>query len=322
MALSSSRYEAIINNYAQTRRKNLRILDKRKAEVYSRIPEYEELDRAIHSLTREYGLKAINNNTGILEEFRKKIEDIGEKKKELLREGGFPEDYLKPIYECRDCMDTGFIDGEKCHCLKQAIVDELYRQSNISEILKRENFSTLSLDYYFDSELDQMKGYIKECKDFVKDFDEKYENILFYGKPGVGKTFFSNCIANELINNGHLVIYFTSTGLFDTLAAYTFRNTDPSDDVINLREDILTCDLLIIDDLGTETTNKFVISQLFLIINERYIRRRSTIISTNLTISELSETYEERIISRIIGSYNLINPQISDIRIKMRKDML
>ncbi len=164
-----------------------------------------------------------------------------------------------------------------------------------------------------------MKEIIDICLSFVKSFDKSYDNLLFYGNPGSGKTFLTNCITKELLDTGHSVIYFTSTELFDTLATYIFRNNDASEDILQIHEDIFSCDLLVIDDLGTEMTNDFVISQLFLIINERNVRKKSTIISTNLSIGSLSQDYEDRIISRIIGNYRLLNPQIGDLRFRIRK---
>ena len=185
--------------------------------------------------------------------------------------------------------------------------------------LKKENFDTLTYDYYEDSELPQMKKIIGECRAYVSDFDNTYENILFFGGVGVGKTFLTNCIANELLKQGHSVIYFTAFQLFDTLAKYAFRQQDVSDDISRVHEDIFDCDLLIIDDLGTEMTNSFVLSQLFLIINERDNRKKATIISTNLSIGEITERYSERTFSRIYGKYRMIKPEIRDLRVKSKR---
>ena len=211
------------------------------------------------------------------------------------------------------------MDGQKCKCLKRSIIRYLYAQSNIEKVLKDENFGTLTYDYYDDTELPQMESIIESCKAYVRDFDERYDNLLFYGEVGVGKTFLTNCIAHDLLEAGHSVIYFTAFQLFDTLAKYAFRSGEISEDISRVHEDIFGCDLLIIDDLGTEITNNFVMSQLFLIINERDNRRKSTIISTNLSLKDLNLRYSERTFSRIYGKYRLIKPEINDIRVKIRK---
>ena len=164
-----------------------------------------------------------------------------------------------------------------------------------------------------------MQRIIDSCRTYVRNFDNGYENLLFYGDVGVGKTFLTNCIANELLKQGHSVIYFTAFQLFDTLARYAFRSGEISEDIGRVHEDIFDCDLLIIDDLGTEMTNTFVLSQLFLIINERDNRNRATIISTNLSIEEISERYSERTFSRIYGKYRMIKPSIKDLRIKIKR---
>ena len=162
-----------------------------------------------------------------------------------------------------------------------------------------------------------MKGIIAECKRFADDFGKRYENVLLYGSVGVGKTFLTNCMAKEILDKGYSVIYFTSMRLFDTLSRELFQYGENGS--WDIQKDIFTCDLLIIDDLGTENVNSFVASRLFDILNERDIRRRSTIISTNLTFEELGGRYTERNFSRIFGNYIILHPDVEDIRIRKRR---
>ena len=319
MALSNSKYDAIIRRYDDTRVRNMKKRRLRLAEVCSKLPEYDALKKQGEELSFRLGLEAINGSPDALSRLNSELSEIITKKRNLLTAAGYPEDYLEPIYNCPDCKDTGYINNEKCHCFRQAEITELYRQSNISDTLENENFSVLTYDYYYDDELEHMKAVIEKCRSFVRDFDTAYDNLLFFGPPGTGKTFLTNCITKELLDMGHSVIYFTSTELFDTLATYIFRNSDASEDVLQIHEDIFSCDLLVIDDLGTELTNEFVISQLFLIINERSVRKRSTIISTNLSMNELSEAYDDRIVSRIIGGYSFISPGTGDLRFRIKK---
>ncbi|MCR4655688.1 MAG: ATP-binding protein [Lachnospiraceae bacterium] len=319
MSLSNEKYEALMRRYDETRLKNEKLRRLRIKEVNEKLPEYKELSDEASAVSFSSGLRALNGEENALSGLNEKIREITLKKKELLLRAGFPEDYLEPVYSCPECKDTGYVNDKKCRCFIQAEIEELYRQANIAQILDKENFDTLTLDYYTDDELEMMKGIIDRCRNFVKNFDLKHDNLMFFGPPGVGKTFLTNCIAKELLDSGHSVIYFTSTQLFDTLATYIFRNKEASDEILRVHEDVFSCDLLVIDDLGTETSNNFVVSQLFLIINERGMRHKSTIISTNLAMSELSERYEERIVSRIIGNYTFINPRTGDLRFRIKK---
>ena len=228
----------------------------------------------------------------------------------------------KPIYYCKKCKDTGYIGQEQCSCFHQAMIDYLYSGSNMAKILARENFQTFREDYYSDQMTKQglpsprrnIQKVVEHCKTFISRFPN-HDNILFQGSTGVGKTFLSHCIAKEIMDRGFTCVYMTAFQLFDTLAKHTFgKGKDMEQETsANL---IFQCDLLIIDDLGTEMINKFVISQLFQCLNERLIQERSTIISTNLSLQEFRNTYSERIFSRIIENYSWQKIYGDDIRFK------
>ncbi len=156
---------------------------------------------------------------------------------------------------------------------------------------------------------------VTNCHDFIDNFENKPKNIFFYGNTGVGKTFLSNCIAKELLDAGYSVIYFTAFQLFDILSKGVFEKDA---DAIAAHQNIFDCDLLIIDDLGTELSNSFTTSQLFLCVNERILRQKSTIISTNLNLEQIAEIYSERTLSRISSNYSFIKLFGDDIRIKKR----
>ena len=160
-----------------------------------------------------------------------------------------------------------------------------------------------------------MNKFFSVCHYFIDHFDDEFNNLYFYGDTGIGKTFLSNCIAKELLDRGYSVIYFTAFQLFDILGRDKFgRNENASD----AHQNIFGCDLLIIDDLGTELSNSFTSSQLFLCLNERILRRKSTIISTNLRMNQLADIYSERVLSRISSSYTVMNLFGADIRILKR----
>ena len=194
----------------------------------------------------------------------------------------------------------------------------------VKSILENENFNTLTLDYYSDtpidpstrrSPLDNAKLAVAACHSFIERFDCSFENLFFYGCTGVGKTFLSNCVAKALMDSGHSVLYFTSFQLFNILEESKFHQNA---DAKQQENDLFTCDLLIIDDLGTELTNSFSVSQLFLCLNERLLRRKSTIISSNLDLDKLFDTYSERNFSRIISNYTLLKLTGADIRLQKR----
>ena len=156
---------------------------------------------------------------------------------------------------------------------------------------------------------------LKKAKDFVANFDHSFENLFIYGDTGVGKTFLSYCIAKELLDSTHSVIYYSAFDLFEAFAQKTFSHSEESQDK---NDYILDCDLLIIDDLGTELTNSFVSSQFFLCINERILRKKSTIISTNLTLPNFMDNYTERVFSRVSSNYTMIKLIGKDIRIQKK----
>ena len=281
MALTNTQYDTIIQGYNRRRLASRKLQEERTSEIYEKLPEYKDLDDLTATLAIEQGKKRLMGDTSTSEDLKDILEDLNRQKKLLLTAAGYSVNYLDPIYTCSYCKDTGFIDGQKCHCFKQEMLDMLYEQSNIREILANESFDDVSLEYQQGDDLVKLQNAVTHAKNFVKNFDLDYQNLLFYGTVGTGKSFLSNCIASELIKQGHSVIYFSSGDLFAKLSEYAFHKNGRSSDT-NPCEDIYNCDLLVLDDLGTELTNSFVISQLFTCLNERHHRLKSTIISTNL----------------------------------------
>lgn len=325
MALKNDQYNQILRQYDQRRFQNKYELDKRIKMAYESIPKIKELDDEIISLSAQSGRLAIFGDTSALENLKDKSDHIKEKQKQLLLDNGYPEDYLYMQYNCNKCKDTGFIDQEKCYCFKQAIADLIYEGSNIKSVLDRENFTTFSFKYFSDDFIDESTGLsplsnmqkiVAGCKSFIRHFDKKHDNLLFLGNTGVGKTFLANCIAKELLDRGNTVIYLTAFRLFDILEKYKFgRDSENTLAAANQFEFIMDCDMLIIDDLGTELSNSFTTSQLYLIINERLLRQKSTLISTNLSLDNLNTNYSERIYSRIISNYSIRRIVGEDIRL-------
>ncbi len=317
MSMNDADFRGIMAEYDEIRDKNSRLLNDRKREICEKLPEYKELEDRAAIAAISAGKKSLEGDGSALANLENELKEIAGKKEELLTAAGFPRDYLMPFYDCPDCKDTGFIGNERCHCLKQRIIDSLYRQSHLKEILERENFSTSDLSIFSPGILPDIRQVYLAAKDFVKSFAQSSRNMLFLGGVGSGKTFLTNCIAKKLLDEGYSVVYFTAFRLFELIADNTFRNTGAED-----REDffanIYDSDLLIIDDLGTENTNSFVAGQLFNILNEREIRGKSTIISSNLALKSIKDLYSERSLSRIISNYELYYFRGEDLRMKKK----
>lgn len=323
MALSNSQYDAIMREYGRQQMENQHRLEERKKQVYEAVPAIRELEAEIASRSVSRARQMLGGDEGALERLKEELQDLREQKELLIRAAGFPEDYLELHYRCSDCRDTGWKDGKKCHCFLQAQMKLLYAQSNLQQVLDRENFSTLSFEYYDDQEIIPeigmtndvyMKRVVDICREFVENFDQKRGNLLFTGSTGVGKTFLTNCIAGELMKRYHSVIYLSAGDLFEVFSRNKFDH-ERSEDMRDTYQYILECDLLIIDDLGTELNNSFTSSQLFYCINERINQGRSTIISTNLSLLRLRDSYTDRVISRIMSGYRIIPLYGKDIRL-------
>ena len=317
MPLTNSQYDAIMRSYEEKQRAARYRLEKNTLEVYAKIPSYEELDRQAATTSIAHGRRLLGGEQDALNELKTELRKLSERKAFLLRENGFPEDFLTPVYECEKCRDTGYVDSQKCSCFRAAEVELIYEQSHIKSLLKTENFEALSYDYYAGDELEKFTKAVQICQSFVKNFHLDYRNLFFYGTVGTGKSFLSCCVAKELMDRGNLVIYFSASQLFDTLSKSTF-DKDSAEALSGISEDIYDCDLLIIDDLGTELTNAFVSSRLFSCLNNRHMRKKATIITTNLSLGELRDRYSDRIFSRITRNYTVCKLTGPDIRMKKK----
>lgn len=318
-------YKKILHEYDLMRLQATKDLDKKKAYIYSLCPDISKIDRDL-ALTGARVARAIALSPEEQDTYLKQLEERNKKlnhhKKQLLEELGLDPTYLELHHNCNQCKDTGYIGSKKCTCFKTKLVEQAYSQSNIKRILASENFDTFSFDYFNQeassneskSSYDNMKENYEAALHFVNTFPQG-QNMLYYGQAGAGKTFLTNCVAKGILDRGFTVLYFTAFELFNLLERYKFHNTE---DVTEHFEAIFECDLLIIDDLGSEMNTSFTSSELFNCINTRILDKGSTIISTNLSIGDIQNNYSDRISSRIIGHYNLYKFYGQDIRIQKK----
>ena len=322
MALTNQQYDEIMRDYNARQLANGRESDRRRDEIYSKLPEYMEVDEMMTSHARNVIQTGLAGGSVNMEANRSYLQELSAKKTAILTAAGYPANYLAPIYTCPACKDTGFIDSQKCECFKKAEVQLVYKQSNIAPILDTENFNHFDINVFEDpddlpagspSSKELAQKALDSAKDFVKYFDERFDNILYLGNTGCGKTFLSNCIAKELLDTAHSVIDLSASEFFSLCEKETFSHDG---EAAEYHSALLDCQLLIIDDLGTEFSNSYTSSKFFACINERMVQRRSTIISTNLSMQQLVDTYSERTTSRIFSTYQIIKMMSKDIRMK------
>lgn len=329
--LKDQTFGRIMHEYQQKRDLALDKLNEKIADLKSRIPELEQADDEIYSLNLALSRLVItspDSDEAAAEkrQLEDRIQKAMDKKAAVLKKHGIDKNDLKPEYECDICNDAAFIekDGKwvKCPCLMSRLIQEVYKSSNIMQRIQSENFGNFDISLYSDEingETSPRKNIFMikaEAHRFIDNFkNDLTKNLLFYGPPGLGKTYMCTCIAKELMDMAVPVLYYSSVELFEVLANYTFtRETFLKENSKEVHDLILTSDLLIIDDLGSELVNSFVINQLFNIINIRQMNSKKTIISTNLTPNQIKEAYGDRIFSRLVMSFDFYKFFGDDIR--------
>lgn len=307
-------------------RVRLRALDedaRRQRIAYGRIPELRAIDTRLAALVSELA-QAVWGGGRRPEEIRDESLALQAERAELLTAHGFRVDWLDGAWECPKCHDTGYVEGRMCACLR-ALYDR-QRAISLSALLKlgNESFDTFDLTYYSDvpdpntgiSPREQMKLVYDFCLDYAGHFGKSSINLLFRGGTGLGKTFLSACIARVVSDKGFSVVYET---VVDALAVFETQKFRPDDAAGDDTERLLGCDLLILDDLGTEMVTEFTKSALYTLINTRLIRRKKTIVSTNLDWASLRAVYTPQISSRLEGEYQDLPFTGRDIRL-IRKE--
>ncbi len=281
-------------------------------EIRTANPRYSEVEMELQRLAARIAIAALSGDTSALAELKAKSEELSKEKEKLLGTTALPQ----VEYTCKKCGDTGYINGKICPCVTEIAKKLAYTQLCEEMPLDACRFDNFDLKYYSEkvdggiAPRKRMTQVLKICREFSLGFKESGQNLLLLGKTGLGKTHLSLAIANEAVANGHSVIYGSVQNLVNKAAGEQFSYSG-STEVI---DSLLGCDLLIIDDLGTEMSASFSQSCIYNVINTRIMKNLPTVISTNLTLEEIAEKYTPRVSSRIIGSYTLLHFLGADIR--------
>lgn len=318
MALDGRLLAQARERLAERRADNEREQQRRREAVFGDIPRLREIDAELRRLLGQVVGTTLRRETAALAELEAKSEALAREKTGILRANGFPEDYLDDIYSCPDCQDRGYDlggDGSPCRCLL-----ELYRMERARELsgllrLGPDDFSQFDLGYYSDevdarygmSPRQAMEMVLFSCRQYAEGFERGARSLLLRGGTGLGKTFLSACIARRVAERGFSVVYESAVAAFEPFEVCKFHRDGPGGGAAAEKcERILGCELMILDDLGTEMNTQFAQSALYTIVNTRLLEGRPTVISTNLSAEEFRARYSPQIVSRVEGEYDLL----------------
>ena len=301
-------------------------LAEQREQLYARRPRLREIQDQLRRTASRVMAAALRRGEDPLPEIQRLREEnlsLQAERQMLLAELGLPDNALEDTPLCPFCNDTGYRGGEMCRCLKTYYVEEQRKELSKLLDLGSQSFDTFDTDWYSDqrapgktkSARKHMEWVYDTCVEYAHNFGKKPANLLLFGRPGLGKTHLSAAIAREVSGKGFSVVYDTAGHIFERFEAQKFGRDEAERDV----ERVLNCDLLILDDLGTEMVTTFVQSALYQIINGRLLEKKSTIVSTNLMPEAIAQRYSGQIASRIEGEYQLLPFVGEDIRVLKKK---
>lgn len=330
MSMRIKLYKETLREIQSINMNNKREQLERKEDLFKKFPRLEGIETELNLIgvntMKMVAFSQEQDREEIINRLRTEQKRLIDERKEIFRANNIDEDILEIKYDCTECNDTGEKDNVKCACFTKKLTGKLYEQSNVINIVSKENFHKFNINYYSD-EIDKKEGISPKenmrkvtnlCLNYVQNFSENSnKNFIFHGKTGLGKTYLCNCIAGELLNQNVPVLYLTAGQMFLKLGKERFHNNNNLDEEQQEWDrELSEIEVLIIDDLGTELSNTFTATELFRILNDRELAGLSTIISTNLGTSEINDIYSERIVSRIVGSFENCKFFGDDIRIK------
>ena len=315
--MSNSTRIKVLNEYQNKRRAAQVLAINNRADAYSKFPKLSEYDKQISNIATAFTKRMIAGED-VKGQMQKEIAALIDQKNDYLHSVGLSAAEFEPQYECSLCSDTGFTKSGDCSCLKARIVEENFKSSNIGSALKNQSFATFSLDFYSYEKQPpypvsprvHMEKILKQCKKFAYEFDDAEKSLLMTGGTGLGKTFLSTCIAKELLLSGKSVIYISAVDFFKRIENSRF---DKDNEDIDL---FFGCDLLIIDDLGTEAPSVYTTAVFSDILDRRVVTDKKMILSTNHKIADIEKLYGQRIYSRISGYFDHLVFFGKDIRVQ------
>ena len=321
-------YDAAVLRRATARleegkRRRARDLQQRRAEVELRVPRVAEIDEKLRLTLLEVARATFRGGdpTAAIEALRDENLALQAEREQLLAAAGYPADVLEDKPACPKCEDKGWVEGSMCDCLKVLCAQEQIKELSKLLDLGERTFGHFRLDCYSTepwpgmgtSPRENMTRVLDVCRNYATKFGKFYfDNLYLYGAPGLGKTFLSACIARTVADRGYSVVYETANHLFAKLEQAKFS---PNEENRREAAKFLECDLLIIDDLGTEMPGQFVTAALYSLLNDRLLKNKPMVISTNLNVEDIKRRYSPQIASRLQGSFQGLTFVGEDIRL-------
>ncbi|WP_281527373.1 ATP-binding protein [Ruminococcus champanellensis] len=296
------------------------LAEARTREVNERFPQIREINSRLSDTAMElfHVLQAGGDTQEQIEQIRRRNLEGQRIVRQMLLANGLPEDYLELHYTCPKCDDTGYANGSYCDCLKRELGRLAIEEMNRHAQVKLCSFDSFSLEYYRNDPAcyETMRRILAFCKRYAAQFDSHAPSLLLSGNTGLGKTHLSLAIASEVMQKGYGVLYDSVINLLRRVEREHFGRGEAGADTLEI---LLTCDLLILDDLGAEFDSSFYVSTVYNIINTRLNCGLPTIISTNLTHEQVQRRYEDRIVSRLFATYTGLHFVGTDVRLQKAK---
>ncbi len=318
MGYNQENYRRIRDEYSRKYLTVQQAATKRREEIHAILPRVREIDAQLANMGVKIMHAAMQGGDyqAALARIEAEAKVLKAQRAEELVKNGFPADYTEPHYECEACGDTGYVDYKMCSCMRKRLILAGYESSGIGTLMQSQSFENFSLDYYKNDRMTYllMQSNLQRAREYADTFHPaRSENLAMFGGTGLGKTHLSTAIARKVIEGGWDVVYVSCVDMFADYEAQRFGNSTGTPTGADLSR-YTECDLLIIDDLGTEVTNQFTTSCLYGLLNTRLNRHLPVILSTNLETDEFRKRYWDRITSRVLGNFAIMPFKGTDIR--------